>query len=506
VQNKTKVNITPASKAEFNNNATYCIGTGRLYLALRREYHNQLKKVQKEIGFKYIRGHGLFCDDIGIYQRYEQDGIQKTEYNFRYIDMIFDDYLSMGLKPFVELGFMPKALASGEKTIFYWEGNVTPPSDYEEWAALVKATIKHWIGRYGADEVITWPMEVWNEPNLEVFWENADMEEYFKLYDITSRAVKSCDARIRVGGPSICGVDDERWMKCFLEYCSKNDVPLDFVTRHSYSTDVPERIPHYVYQKLNPPEYIPDELKVSRQIIDSFPKYSGMEMHITEFNTSYSPLNPIHDTNLNAACVAGLLSEMGDTCKSYSYWTFGDVFEEAGIAFTPFSGCFGLLANGMIPKPTYWTYSFYSKIGTNAVARGKNYVITEDSGEYRAIAWLPNEELVDEKELVLQLSFELDNGEYLLIKKLVDEITCNPLKTWIDMGSPAYPNEEQLELLRECAIPLTTTKRVTVNNKLLELEIILGSNALCYIELKPVTPETDRGFIQERIRGTRQNS
>ncbi|MCL2222391.1 MAG: xylan 1,4-beta-xylosidase, partial [Oscillospiraceae bacterium] len=268
-----EVNIRRGDEVAFNNNAVYCIGTGRLNLALRHEYHKQLQKVQDEIGFKYIRGHGLFCDDMGIYNSYEQDGIEKVEYNFRYIDMVFDDYLSMGLKPFVELGFMPEGLACGEQTIFWWKGNVTPPKDYDKWASLVKATVSHWISRYGADEVITWPMEVWNEPNLDVFWKDADMDEYFKLYEVSARAVKSCDARIRVGGPAICGVDDERWLKCFLEFCSANSVPLDFVTRHCYATEPAEKIAHYDYQKLCPLDYIPNELQVSREIIDSFPAY-----------------------------------------------------------------------------------------------------------------------------------------------------------------------------------------------------------------------------------------
>jgi xylan 1,4-beta-xylosidase len=154
----------------FNNNAMFCIGTGRMNLALRNEYHNQLKKVQEDIHFSHIRGHGLFCDDMAIYHTYEENGVEKVEYNFTYVDLVFDDYLSMGLKPFVELGFMPEQLASGNQTVFYWKGNVTPPSDYNKWSDLVTASINHWISRYGREEVITWPFEVWNEPNLSVFW------------------------------------------------------------------------------------------------------------------------------------------------------------------------------------------------------------------------------------------------------------------------------------------------------------------------------------------------
>jgi len=495
--------ITSSQTVSFNNNALVCVGTGRMNLALRHEYHEQLKKTQNDIGFSYIRGHGLFCDDMGIYQAYKQGDEEKVEYNFRYVDMVFDDYLSLGLKPFVELGFMPYKLASGDQTIFYWKGNVTPPSDYNKWAALVEATINHWIKRYGIDEVSTWFFEVWNEPNLRGFWKDADMQEYFKLYEVTAKAVKNCDSRLRAGGPAICGVDDERWLKCFLEFCSKSGAPLDFVTRHAYATEMPEADGHYVYQKLRPPQDVISELKISRQIIESFPQYKGIEMHITEFNTSYSPINPIHDTNLNAAYTARLLCEMGDVCASYSYWTFGDVFEESGVAFTPFSGCFGLLANGMIPKPTYWAFRFFGKIGTNAVARGESFVITKDEdGNLKGIAWNPAED-AGESEIQINFLIEQQNGDYLLVKKLVDESVCNPLKSWIDMGSPAYPTEDQLALLRECAQPQTSTERFKISSGSYELKIPLQANALCYFEIIRIETETDRGFNPDRIRGAR---
>jgi len=485
----------------FKNNAAFCVGTGRINLALRHEYHRQLKKVQKDIGFSYIRGHGLFCDDMAVYHTYNEDGVEKEEYNFRYIDMAFDDYLSMGLRPFVELGFMPEKMASGDQTVFYWKGNVTPPADYGKWARLVTAAIDHWINRYGRDEVVSWPFEVWNEPNLAVFWKDADMEEYFTLYDVTSRAVKSRDERIHVGGPAICGVDDERWMRCFLEYCLKNKVPLDFITRHAYGTEPPERDGRYVYQKLRAHEGFMSEPLQSRTIIDSFPEFRGMEMHITEFNTSYSPSNPIHDTNLNAAYVARLLSELGDTCASYSYWTFGDVFEESGVAFTPFSGCFGLVANGMITKPTYWTYVFYRDLYPAAIAKNEQFIVTKSGGgDLRGIAWNPVEEGRDEKQL--RLSVNVKNGSYFLLTKTVDEICCNPLKAWLDMGSPAYPSKKHLEILKECSRPQITTRRIEVTDGLAAFDIHLTSNALCYFELQRIEPETDRGYHTERIRGT----
>ena len=183
--------IDHQGKAFFHNNVDFCIGTGRMGLALQKEYMEQLQLVQEEIGFRHIRGHGLFSDDMAIYQEYEdENGAKRVEYNFTYLDLVMDSYRKCGLRPFLELGFMPDKMASGKQTVFYWKGNVTPPKDYRMWCELVTVTLRHLMERYGADEVVTWPVEVWNEPNLPGFWKDADMEEYFKLFHSTFDSVK----------------------------------------------------------------------------------------------------------------------------------------------------------------------------------------------------------------------------------------------------------------------------------------------------------------------------
>ena len=241
---KKNITINPKEEVTFHNQVDYCIGTGRMGLALQKEYQAQLKLVQDTIGFQHIRGHGLFCDDMAVYQETMVDGERIVEYNFTYLDMVMDSYRQLGLKPFLELGFMPKKLAKGTQTIFYWEGNTTPPKSYEDWKALIQAVLRHLCDRYGADEVVTWPVEVWNEPNLPGFWEHADMEEYFKLFRESFEAVKAVDARFRVGGPAVCGGSDKIWIKAFMEFCHTNKIAVDFVTRHHYTTEFPDYVGH----------------------------------------------------------------------------------------------------------------------------------------------------------------------------------------------------------------------------------------------------------------------
>lgn len=500
-----EIRIDSQKEVAFHNQVDYCIGTGRMGLALQKEYQAQLKMVQDAIGFSHIRGHGLFCDDMAIYQESIIDGENVVEYNFTYLDMVMDSYLELGLRPFLELGFMPEKLASGTQTVFYWKGNVTPPKSYQGWKELIKALLTHLMDRYGADEVVTWPVEVWNEPNLRGFWENADMQEYFRLFKESFEAVKEVDERFCVGGPAVCGGSDKIWIRSFMEFCSENKIPVDFVTRHHYTTKMPDFVGHYGYAELMNPENPEDGfagLHSTREIIDSFPEYRGLPIHITEFNTSYIPNCPLHDTNQNAAYIAHQLSRLGDDNESYSYWTFGDIFEEKGVPFTPFHGGFGLVANGCIPKPTFWTFAFYKnlkeKVG-KCVHRDDNSVVMQlADGSYRGVIWYMTMQRKG-TEQTFTYHFDAADKEYCLLEKWVDEEDCNPLKVWHDMGEPANLNKEQEDILKNAAQPRVKSVRMKPVNGKIQFTLTLAENAVVYFELKKVEPTPDRGYSYDRV-------
>lgn len=515
-----KIEINGNEKVFFNNNVDFCVGTGRMGLALHKEYYGQLKLVQDEIGFKFIRGHGLFCDDMAIYQEFidkseikdipefdsydeylafiKENGKTIVEYNFTYLDRVIDDYLSLNIRPFIELGFMPKKIASGKQCVFYWKGNVTPPKDYKLWTNLVKATLSHLLERYG-EEVLTWPVEVWNEPNLTSFWKDADMPEYFKLYTETSKAVKEVNENFKVGGPAICGGADEKWMKGFLDFCSQTHPPLDFITRHHYTTEFPEDVGHYGYAKLTKFDETIQTLVDCRKIINSYDEFKDLPFHITEFNTSYIPNCPLHDTNQNAAYIAGTLAEIGDLVTSYSYWTFGDVFEERGVPFTPFHGGFGLLANGGIEKPTFWTFKFFKYLKekeSECVYKDKNLVIVKTcDGEYKGVAWNLTSETKKDK-LDFEIKLPLEKGRYCVYTKSVCEDTCNPLKVWHDMGEPANPSLEQIQLIKDAAKPFVKTQVLENKDK---FDLTVGKHGVVYFSVEKSALTCDNGYDYERV-------
>lgn len=478
-------------KAPFRNLTAQCVGTGRLDLGLHKEYQDQLRAVQGLCHFKHIRGHGLFSDQMGIYQQHRDwDGNTTVEYCFTYLDRVIDGYLENGLEPFLELGFMPEKLASGEQTLFYWKAHTTPPKEMGDWTKLVQITLSHLARRYGKARVEGWPCEIWNEPNLPGFWEKADKSKYLALYKATALAVKETLPNMKVGGPAICGgAGSQQWVADFLTFCRDEKVPVDFVTRHAYMGQTPEHRGRYLYHAMNRPEDLIAEMRETRNVIDSFPEFRGLPMHITEFNTSYNPFCPIHDTVYNAALCAGLLARLGDVADSYSYWTFGDVFEEQGIPTRPFHGGFGLMANGCIPKPTLWVFSWFSGLLGEPVYRDDNAVIVKrPDGGFEAVLW----NLYGEDQQ-LTLVFPME-GPAAALTETVDEDHGNPLRCWHLMGEPAELTQEQLSFLRAAGQPGRAVLTPEDVNGEKRVTVVLKKMGVTRLRLMPAESGSDTGY------------
>jgi xylan 1,4-beta-xylosidase len=360
-----------------------CVGAGRANEGLRADWQQQLDYIHKECGFKYIRMHGLLTDDMGVYR---EDRNGNPEYNYMYIDVLFDFLQSIGMKPFVELGFMPSALASGNKTIFWWRGNVTPPKDYEKWGALIQNLTQHFTERYGADEVKTWYFEVWNEPNLDGFWAGSK-EEYFKLYDYSVKAIKSVNSSYRVGGPGTAGA---AWENEMIDFCSKNNLPLDFISTHSYGVKqgyLDEFGNSGTILDKNPLSVSGDVLQSRREISNS--SMPDLELHYTEWSSSYTPADPIHDSYHEASYVLQKIKQVGKAANSMSYWVFTDIFEEAGPRFTPFHGGFGMINTQGINKPVFYAYQFMNRLGNIELLNNdsSSWVCKDARGNIQALVW-----------------------------------------------------------------------------------------------------------------------
>ncbi|HOT96774.1 MAG TPA: glycoside hydrolase [bacterium] len=372
-----------AVKGRFNPMFRECIGAGRANEGLRADWQQQLAYVKRECGFRYIRMHGLLTDDMGVYR---EDRRGNPEYNFQYIDLLYDYILSIGMKPFVELGFMPEALASGKQTLFWWHGNVTPPRDFQRWEELIRRLVLHFTERYGADEVRSWYFEVWNEPNLNAFW-TGTQAEYFRLYRHTVQAIKSVDAAYRVGGPATAGA---AWVPEMIDFCAKNQLTLDFISTHAYGVKqgyLDEFGNAGTVLDKNPLSVSGDVLRSRREIAASAMPH--LELHYTEWSASYTPADPIHDSYHEAAYVLEKLKQVGDAANSMSYWVFTDIFEEAGPRFTPFHGGFGLLNYQGISKPAFFAFRFLNQLGNLELVNTDScsWACKDETGNVQVLLW-----------------------------------------------------------------------------------------------------------------------
>ncbi|MCW0484536.1 GH39 family glycosyl hydrolase [Gaoshiqia sediminis] len=436
-----------------------CVGAGRANEGLRADWQQQLACVKEKCDFKYIRMHGLLTDDMAVYK---EDGKGNPVYNYMYIDALYDYLLSIGIKPFVELGFMPSALASGSKTIFWWRGNVTPPKDYNKWGDFIRNLTQHFTERYGEDEVKTWYFEVWNEPNLDGFWAGTQ-EEYFKLYEYTVKAIKSVNSDYKVGGPGTAGA---AWESEMIEFCLKNNIPIDFISTHSYGVNqgfLDEFGKGGTVLSKDPMSVSGDVLQSRKEIATS--AKPNLELHYTEWSSSYTPSDPIHDSYHEAAYILEKIKQIGTAANSMSYWVFTDIFEEAGPRFEPFHGGFGLLNMEGIAKPAFFAYNYMNKLGNTELLNtdSRSWACKDANGDIQVLLWdftytLPDS--VNNQDYYIKdlpskskgkAKVNLSNipaGKYALEVYKVGYRVNDAYTGYIDMGKPNQLSQQQVAELK----------------------------------------------------------
>lgn len=458
------------TEGAFNTFFKKSIGAGRANEGLRADWQQQLAEIKGDADFQYIRMHGLLTDDMGVYRINSQG---KEEYNFQYVDALYDYILSINMKPFVGLGFMPTALASGDKTVFWWKANVTPPNNYLRWGNLIQALTQHWTDRYGVDEVKTWYFEVWNEPNLGDFWAG-DQAEYFKLYAHAAKAIKKVNQSYKVGGPATAGA---AWIPETITYCTTNKVPLDFVSAHSYGVTQ-----GYLDEFGNTGTVLSDDERAitadvlrNRQEISHSSK-PDLELHYTEWSSSYTPSDPIHDSYHQAAYILQKLKQVGNAVQSMSYWVFTDIFEEAGPRFQAFHGGFGLMNTQGIKKPAYFAYQFLNKLGATELQNNDtmSFATTDVQGNVQLLLWdytytqpkgINNQQYyiqdlppANKKPVKIKIS-HLQEGHYKLKVSQVGYKKNDAYTSYISMGSPAQLTKGQVEKLKKVATGAPTTEQ-----------------------------------------------
>jgi xylan 1,4-beta-xylosidase len=473
---RTIIVDTHAASRPFPHYWERMFGSGRAVLSLRDSYRRDLRAVKDATGFEYVRFHAIFHDEVGLY---DEDNEGKPVYNFSYVDQIYDGLLENGVRPFVEMSFMPKKLASAQVMQSFWyQPIVSPPKDWTKWKDLVSHFAQHLVDRYGIDEVSRWYFEVWNEPNLD-FWAGKPPEDsYYQLYDVAAQALKGVNNRLRVGGPATA---QAAWVDRFIRHDVENHIPVDFVSTHVYANDSAKDV-FGTDEKLSRTQMVCRAVqKVHNQVVAS--ARPDLPLIWSEYNASYKNENAVTDSVFMGAWLADTIRQCDGLTEMMAYWTFSDVFEEQGVIKEPFYGGFGLIAEYGLPKPAFNAFKLLHRLGENRIAVDSNSAIAtrRPGGTLEVAVWnlfLPEENGQSKN---ITVAFKGLAGRHRAAIYRLDATHGSLTNTYEKLGKPQYLTKAQIEQLRHAAeIPPPETKSLQQG----EINLSLPPQGLALIEIR----------------------
>ncbi|GAA2107924.1 GH39 family glycosyl hydrolase [Actinomadura alba] len=443
------------------------------------ELTEALRIMHDELGVSTVRAHAILCDDLGVYR--EVDGA--PVHDFSGVDTVYDAIMSFGMRPIVELSFMPRDLARDpSQTVFGYGAIISPPHDYDRWGDLVQALVAHLVARYGLEEVRdNWAFEVWNEANLEVFWSGTP-EEFFRLYDVSAAAVKSVDPALRVGGPSSAA---NGWVDELLTHVAASGAAVDFISTHTYGNA--------------PLDWRPALARHGRE---------GTPIWWTEWGPTPTHFHGIGDGAFGAAFLLHGMRSAAGRLDSLSHWVASDHFEELGRPQALFHGGFGLLTVGNLRKPRFWALSLADRLGDEELeatvhgdVAGVESWAARGSGRVGVLLWNStlNQAQADGDPLldryVTVTVEDLPPGEYELRHHRVDESHSNIRTAWRSMGGgDGWPTGEQwaelhaVDALEEFAPP----DRVNARGGPVAIRFALPMPGVSYLEFSPIAGSAER--------------
>ncbi len=451
-------------------------GSGRAILSLRESYRKDLSTVHAATGFGYIRFHGIFNRGVGVFHL---DAQGHPVYNWTYVDQIYDGLLARGVRPFVELSFMPPALAANPAaSVFWYHAHTSPPNNDALWQDLIRHFARHLIARYGLAEVSQWYFEVWNEPNIDFWAGNPKQATYFHLYDVTATALKQVNPLLRVGGPATA---QAAWVTPFLQHCVQNHIPVDFVSTHVYGNDSPRNVfgtsgpidrKHTVARAVD---------KVAQEVAAS--PLPHTPIIFSEYNASYSN-DGTTDSPFMGPWLANTIRQVDGKVRIMSYWSFSDVFEEGGVVKTPFYGGYGLIAADHIEKPAFNAFRLLHQLGDRRIAVNSKSALATVRPDGTIVVALWNYAPVHGSAPLrtIVLHFKGLRGTHAVTVQSVDPRHGNALRAWQQMGSPQFPSKAQVNTLQRVgALPAPEVLTMRGNS----ITVPLVSQELAIVTVRP---------------------
>ena len=482
----------------------------------------------------YIRAHHLLTSGDGVAELkwsstnvYSEDADGKPVYDFKIFDGIFDAYKAAGVRPMVELGFMPKDLATGKEAYqVHYPGRTTsgsvqsPPKDYDKWRELVRRVVAHLVERYGRETVLQWYFEVWNEPNID-YW-HATPEEYWKLYDYSVAGVRAALPGARVGGPASTGPGNTKaytFLDGFLTHVSTGrsaadgkPVPMDFISFHVKGQ--PQINEGHVRMGLD--KELTDADK-GFEVIAKYPQFRNLPIILSEADpegcaacsSKVNPANNYRNGTLYPAYTAAAYKGLFDledrrrvNLLAMLSWSFE--FEDKDY----FEGFRSLATNG-IDKPILNLFRMVALMHGNRVSTTSSGQVTLDNiltsgvrmnpdidamatkGDREAEVLLWNYDDIDEPAPATPTTVAIEGlpanvSRVLVTHYRIDDTHSNAYTVWKAMGSPQHPTTEQYaELKSKDGLQLLTSPEwMDVAHGEIKIDTVMPRQSVSLLEVK----------------------
>lgn len=465
---------------------------------------DQIRKAVSMIPFDYVRFQGVFSDAMGICRT---DPAGDITYCWTYLDMLLDFLVGLGLKICMQLSYMPTVLASEHKTFFWSNVNTSMPKDTDAWCRLVYSTIRHCILRYGEDTVAQWCFEIWNEPDMDRFW-NGSKEEFFYFYQHTALAVKSADSRIKVGGPgtTLFSNISNIWLSDFIQFCELSSTPLDFVSVHVYGEHSSEE-EEYLFPALSQRRLLDQDVtdQIIRQINEIRSSKRSVQVFITEWNLTVRQRFLVRDTAFMAPYVIDSIRKLAPAVDMIGYWTLSDMIEELEPPCQLFHGGLGMMTNNGIMKPSGYAIAGIANLGSEILASGEGWIAARKGKTYQILAYnmakfdtlSMNGEfssLTDTDRYNIYLSpvkrsfrITLNNisGQCRAVTEKIDREHGSAFDEWLRMGAPCEMKREDLDILREMSSPQKSIQIISCDGTL-SLDVICNPHGCVFVEISKV--------------------
>lgn len=507
--NEERISINRTEK-KLRHTFKVFTSVGRAKELLFADVQKMLTKLQRDIGYEYIKFHGLLSDDMLVYS---EDESGSPHYSFVYVDKAIDFLLSINLKPLVQFSFMPGALASiPEKNVYASPFNISPPKDMDKWLELVTALTLHLIDRYGLKTVKSWLFCVWNEPDTptNMFGFKND-EDFYQLHKATYFALKNISKSLRMGNPSLLVTNNlsQDWCKKFIIWCRQNGCLPDFMNIHYYDNDFSDdqaekhRPAHPAHNRLNSDENSFTKCLARTKNLFSELGINDLPVYLTEWNLTVSHRNLLNDTCFKSCYLTRNLLENYDELDSFGYWVLTDMIEETQPSKEQFHGGLGIFTRDGIKKPHYYAFSYINRLGDNLIERGESYFITRSHNKIQIILYnyehfnhlFASGETFDmtfterytpfsqlgKMDISLELT-DIPNGTCKIREHIINQQSGSAFDEWVRMGAPQM-TQEDIDYLKHISIPKIYAHAENITDGALYIAASLEPLEVRYIEI-----------------------